>query len=260
MSSRIITQRSRAGIALALAGVLGLSLGIAGTASYALWRDSAEMSGSISSGYEYFAAGLLGDVEAPDQATDPFSVTVPSGWEAAAAATLLSEHSVAVVFETQSLSQGNKGLSYDLVEPSSWGDGVFGDATVNLYWVDSPEQCAVGVPRPSDPDWVRGYESSPVSSDYSTSTTVVTEYWCLLAQITPPEIIGKYDNTATVTGRDPLGEELTDTDRWYVDLEKVYDAAAEGAHPISFTYYTYRPEIVVDDGGASSGEGANAHE
>ncbi|MBF0671203.1 MAG: hypothetical protein IR160_01300 [Salinibacterium sp.] len=247
-------QRRRSLVSLTLVGTLGLSLGAAGIASYALWRDSVELGGSIVSGYEYFAAGVLGEVNAPDRDVDPSTVTVPSGWEVAAAQTLMEDLSVAVVFETRSLSQGNKGLTYDLIEPTTWGDGIFADSEVLIYWVESPEQCSVDVPRPDTPESIRGYESTPVSTAYSSGTNVVTEYWCLLAVHSPPIFDGKYRNTATVTGEDVLGEPLTDSDTWYADLSKVYDPSAERPIPITFTYYTTRPYL---DDAISAGSDEN---
>lgn len=260
MTPRHTQKRARTALTLSIAAVLGLALGAAGTATFALWSDQNTLTGSVQTGYEYFAAGLADTTLQTPSPTQPHTVNIPSGWEVDAATELMQNQSVAVVFETQSLSQGNKGLSYTVNEPADWGDGIFADADVFLYWVPTPADCDVAVAKPATPDTVEGFNSQPVSSEYSEDTAVVTEYWCLLATYIPPTAAGHYNNTATVTGRGVNDEVLTDTDQWWVDLSKTYDPTVQIELPMSFTYSTDRPQPVTERLSARATEQVPAHE
>src|SRR5699024_3415690 len=146
--------------------------------------------GSITSGYEYFAAGIAGTqlTTASGDAAPPEADAVPVTVGAQEARTLAEDGELALVFQTESLSQGNKGLQYTLAPPEDWGEGYFGAADVHLYWVDEPGQCAVGGQEPALPDDGHvspgedgGFTSRPVSAAYSDTETPVTEYCCLVA-------------------------------------------------------------------------------
>ncbi|MGO1628675.1 MAG: hypothetical protein ACTHX2_07660 [Microbacterium sp.] len=211
----------------------GVALG-AGGASLALWNDAVTITGEISSGYEYFAAG-------PADSTQPAvggAAVVAVG--ADEAQTLADDEEIALALQTDSISQGNKGLRYELVLPD-WGSGVFGAADVSVFPVESEAACTVAsaVPTPAD------LSSTPVSADYSDTETPVTEFWCVVATLDGLPGEGAYDNTATVTARDDSQTEVTDSDSWNADVTSAIDAADEDDHEIEFRYQTFRPGEVT---------------
>lgn len=235
------SQRMRSAAVVGIAAVTGLALGLGG-ASLALWQDSVPFTGSIASGHEYFAAGLEGETTA---ASDPVapptgdSVTVSVG--AVQAATLVADGELAVVLQTDSLSQGNKGLQYTLAPPADWGDGIFGAADVSIYWVASPDQCEAGTDPATPPEHVTGHTSTPVTADYSDAKTPTTEYWCLVATLAQLPDAGSYTNEVTASGTDPSDTEVSDTDTWSADVTSALDPTGEPDHDLTFTYTTFRP-------------------
>lgn len=234
-------QRLRSAAVVSAAAVTGLALGLGG-ASLALWQDAVPFAGSISSGYEYFAAGLEGETTAVSDPVAPptgDSVAVSVGTDQAA--TLVAAGELAVVLQTDSLSQGNKGLQYTLAPPADWGDGLFGAADVSIYWVSSPDQCEVGTDPATPPSHVDGHTSTSVAADYSDAATPTTEYWCLVATLDALPDDGSYTNEVTATGTDPSDTEVSDTDSWSADVTSAMDPADEPDHEITFTYTTFRP-------------------
>src|SRR5699024_3261383 len=138
------TRLRSAGV-IGVAGIAGVAMGL-GATSLALWNDDVTFTGSITSGYEYFAAGIAGTqlTTASGDAAPPEADAVPVTVGAQEARTLAEDGELALVFQTESLSQGNKGLQYTLAPPQDWGEGYFGASEVHLYWVDEPGQCTVG--------------------------------------------------------------------------------------------------------------------
>src|SRR5699024_8917295 len=246
------TRLRSAGV-IGVAGVAGVAMGL-GATSLALWNDDVSFTGSISSGYEYFAAGLAGgDLTTASSETAPpegDSVTVTVGAEEAQI--LAETGELAVVVQTESLSQGNKGLQYTLAPPQHWGEDYFGASDVHLYWVDEPGQCTVGGPEPALPADGHvtagedgGFTSTPVLADYTDTEAPVTEYWCLTATLGDLPDEGDYTNEATVSAQDPAGGEVTDTDSWSAAVTTAMDPAEETDHPITFSYNTFRPGEVT---------------
>lgn len=225
-------SRMRATAIVSASAALGLLLGAGGT-TWALWSDDASISGEIGTGYEYFAAGLAGATTA---AVD-HEATVTIGSDAAQ--TLLTDHEVAIPLQTDSLSQGNKGLHYTITQPD-WNTGIFGASTVGIFPIDSAAGCAVEN-KPAEYD--RDLASTPVTSDYSTSTTNTVELWCLVAELDKDGISGEYTNTATVRANDPDDVVVTDTDEWNADVRLGLDPDDEPDHDIIFTYSTFRPGV-----------------
>lgn len=216
---------------IGLAATIGLALGVGGvTAAY--WNDEVSFAGEISSGYEYFAAGRV-DATAPADSAHTASVTIG----AAEAAVLVDESSIAIPMQTDSLSQGNKGLRYTVSPPTSWGSGIFGAADVSVFPVNAAADCTVDAAVPASPSLT----STPVTADYSTSTTPATEYWCLLATLDGLPDEGAYKNTATATAKDPSQRDVSATDAWNAVVTSALDPADEPNHTISFTYETFRP-------------------
>lgn len=227
------TSRVRPVLVLAASAFLGAAFGLGG-ASFALWQDAVSFDGQIGSGYESFAAGLEGQTAS----ATGHSVTVTVG--AAQAAPLVADGELAVVLQTDSLSQGNKGLRYTLTEPD-WGETIFGAAEVSIHWVAAPDECAPGADPSTPPATVAGLASTPVTADYSDTETPTTEYWCLVATLDSLPDEGSYTNTATVTGTDPSGAEVRDSDDWSAEVTSAMEPAAEPDHEITFTYETFRP-------------------
>lgn len=227
------TARLRSAAIVAGSGLVGAMLGVGG-ASLALWHDDVTYTGSIGDGYEYFAAGHAGS-SAPAP-SGSISATVGS----AEATTLVDDGAVAIVFQADSLSQGNKGLAYELTEPD-WSGGVFDAADVEIYWVAEPGDCSPQASPPTPPATVTGLTSTPVSADYSDTTSPVIEYWCLVATLDGLPGEGEYENEASVTALDPDQTEVSDADTWDADVLSDIDPADEPDHSITFTYETFRP-------------------
>ncbi|MHA3685071.1 SipW-dependent-type signal peptide-containing protein [Leucobacter sp. HY1908] len=237
------TRRPGRAVTVVVCGVLGLAVGLGGASTLALWSDSAQAVGETTSGYEYFAAARVDAQQL--QAADDFG-RVPVTITVADAQKLEADKKIAIPFVTESLSQGNKGLAYQLTLPKDWGAGVFGASTVGVYWVDKPESCVVGGAKPVPPATVEGLSSVPVDASYSVSTKPVVEYWCLTAQLGEAQPSGEYENTATVTGNDPSGAELSATDSWHVQITKDPDYTVGPPHTIMFGYNSFRPAVTEE--------------
>lgn len=208
--------------------VAGLLLG-AGGGTLALWGDTEKVAGSIGSGYEYFAAGRLDHTTAATR----HQANVPIGQDDAAK--LLDDKSIAIPLQTDSLSQGNKGLRYTVHEPV-WS-GIFGAADVSVFRVDAADECTVAnVPSVSEE-----LNSTPVSADYSSSTTNTVEFWCVVAALPNNGTVGAYKNTATATAEDPAKVTVTDDDSWNAKVDLGLSPKAEADHVVGFTYETFRP-------------------
>ncbi|MGR4010383.1 hypothetical protein [Leucobacter sp. 1207-22] len=223
-----------------LVGSLAFALGIAVTAgaTFALWSQQAGASGSARTGFESFAAGTAGAVTPAESGKVSFAIGKD------AAKTLLEKKAVAIPFETASVSQGNKGLTYDITAPN-WGTGIFGASQLVLVSVPNAAGCTVSAAEKAG-----GYafttgsapvRSTTVTADYSTSTSPVIEHWCLVATLGDVPGSGSYTNTATVTGTDPAGAQVQASDDWTAQVLGNVDLDAESQHKISLTYQTFRP-------------------
>ena len=221
-------RRIRAAAVVGTAGLLGIALGTGG-ASLALWSDQEEFTGEIASGYEYFAAGHLDDTEAAPSG----SVSTTIGAEEAA--TLVENEEIAIPLQTDSLSQGNKGLTYQIAEPD-WGEGIFGAAEVTIFPVETAEECTADNTQEQPEE----LSSTPVSSDYSDSEELTEEHWCLTASLEGLPGEGTYQNIGTVTADDPRGEPVTDDDDWDAVVGSDLDPEDEADHAIEFSYETFR--------------------
>lgn len=208
--------------------IAGLLLG-AGGGTLAMWSDSENAAGSIGSGYEYFAAGRLDHTAAATN--HRASVTIGKD----DAAKLLDDKSIAIPLQTDSLSQGNKGLRYTVDEPE-WS-GIFDAADVSVFRIATATECTVAN-APSTPE---GLTSTPVSAAYSNSTTNTVEFWCVAARLPNNGTVGAYKNTATVTAEDPAKVTVDDDDSWNAKVDLGLDPKAEADHLIGFTYETFRP-------------------
>jgi len=228
------TTRRRVTATVAAAGLVGAAVGIGG-ASLALWRDSVEVGGAVSTGYQSFAVGSPGATVVAPSGTADFTV----GSEAAAA--LVRDGEVAVPVQVDSVSQGNKGLHYTVTPPASWGEGVLGASAVHVFRVDSPAACTTEALSPDTVPAPGPLSSTPVPATYTTGTEPVSEYWCVYASYDGPPALGEYANTATVTAVAPGSEQVSDEDGWNATVVADLDPADEPDHVLSFTSTTFRP-------------------
>ena len=228
------TRRRRAAV-VTLAALTGAVLGVGGT-TLALWSDDIEVTGTVGSGYQSFAVG-------PPGATTPSSDgSAEVTFGPTEAERLLRTGEVAVPMQVDSVSQGNKGLRYEVHLPADWGDGVLAAAPeVHLFRVPDAAACTIaalpGDGLPDDTD----RRSTPVTADYSTTTAPVTEYWCLYATLAGPPRLGEYENTATVSAASPSGAVVSAEDSWDAVVLADLDPADEPAHTITFSSTTFRP-------------------
>lgn len=228
-----MAERTRSIASIAVSALVGAALG-AGGVTAALWLDSAHADGKISSGYEYFAAGVVESSGTADPvlttADDSRDVTVTIGSDYAQE--LVDDGSIAVLLRTDSISQGNKGLFYTVTPPDR-GDGVFGNSTPLIFPVERASDCSVDDAPSSPPSEL---SSTPVGASYSDGDDAVTEYWCLVAEFKRPKT-GEYSIKATVK----TDQGASDSDEWSADITLGLDPADESDHPITFHYDTFRP-------------------
>lgn len=143
---------------------------------------------------------------------------------------------VAIPVQVDSLAQGHRGLTYT-VTPSISG-GVFGASRWSLFRVDSAAACtteATGTPATTATPW---------TTDYTSTSTLRSEYWCLVARFVP--VTGTHSNTATVTGTPeipglPARPPLTATDTWSATARQTLDPDGEPTHRLTVTFTTTRP-------------------
>lgn len=140
-----------------------------------------------------------------------------------------------------SLSQGNKGLRYELTPPAGWGANVLGAADISVFRVANTDRCSVDDLSREDVPSAGPLTSTPVAASYSTGTDPVVEYWCVYAAFDGPPVLGTYENTASVTATSPTGDQVGDEDTWDAVVVADLDPAAEPDHDIAFTYTTFRP-------------------
>lgn len=220
----------RNSVIISTAAIVGLALGNAGV-SLALWNDGTDLSGRSTSGYEYFAAGHT-DATTPAHDAGAASVTIGES----EARTLLDEGAIAIPLQTDSLSQGNKGLRYTVAAPD-WGNGIFGSADPVIFPVSAAAECAVeNAPAASGP-----LSSTPISAAYSDATSPVTEHWCVVAVLGDLPDEGAYTNIAAVTAVDEAGAPVEMSDGWDAIVTTGIEPADEADHIIEFAYETFRP-------------------
>ncbi|UZN02235.1 hypothetical protein [Cellulomonas sp. S1-8] len=218
-----------------LAAIL-VGAGTGGT--LALWRD--EFTGTVRMpvGVTVFGVGTPATpgTLAKYATADPQSLTFTFGpAQAAALYGGPTGGAVAIPVQVDSLAQGHRGLSYT-VTPSITG-GVFGASRWQLYKVASAAACTTSTTATVTTT------STPWSTAYTTTTALVSEYWCLVARFVP--VTGTHTNTATVTGTPVipgLGAQspLTATDSWSALTRQTLVPSAEPTHTLTFAFTTTR--------------------
>jgi len=229
-------------LVLVLAAVVGF--GAVGT--FALWRDSEHGTLQVRTGVVLFGAGAPGATLA-SYAGSTAAVSgrpgvnegaVTFSFGPAQAATLynsgaLTGGSVAIPVQVDSLAQGHRGLSYQVT--TTLNGGIFGASTVTLYKVASAAACTTATTATA------ASSSAPWSTAYTTSTTPLSEYWCLVAKFVPKS--WTHTDTASVTATAPgvPGSVTANSNAWAATAQQTFVPANEPTHTLTFTFRTYRP-------------------
>lgn len=219
---------------LKYAGIALLSLVLFGgtlAGTYALWSDAESFTGNINTAHVQFTVGTptnVSDTITSDNKTVNYQITQAN------AVTLEANGKIAIPIRVQSLAQGNQGLSYEAMLPTFTVGTPFALGDTKFFKVNTPGECTVADAPASPP--APPYKSTPITSDYSDTTALTEEYWCLTSVYTA----GAYTNTGTVSGS-IAGDSYTDSDTWSVDVKADTTAANNPDRPITFTYKTFRP-------------------
>ena len=225
-----------------VAVVVLLAAGLVGTATggtLALWRDELRGTAGMPVGVAVFGIGAPAAPGSLAQYATADGQTLTFTFGPAQAAALhggTTGGAVAVPVQVDSLAQGRRGLSYT-VTPSISG-GIFGASRWQLYKVPSAAACTTSTTG------TVATTSVPWSTAYTSTTALVSEYWCLVARFVP--VTGTHTNTATVTGTPVVpglaGQApLTSADTWSATARQTLDPAAEPTHRLTFTFATSRP-------------------
>lgn len=223
-------------VALVLLGAVLVGAGTGGT--LALWRDEVTGTARMPVGVTVFGVGAPATPGTLAQyaTTDGQSLTFTFGpAQAAALYGGPSGGAVAIPVQVDSLSQGHRGLSYT-VTPRISG-GVFGASGWTLTKVASAAACTTAT------SGAAVTSSTPWGTGYTSTTALVSEYWCLVARFVP--VSGTHTNTATATGTPVLPDggaaaPLTATDSWSATARQTLVPAAEPTHSLTFTFRSTR--------------------
>jgi len=219
-------------LTVAVAGLVGA----AGGGTLALWRDVEQVTASMPAGVVVFGAGAPAPAgPLADYATGPDD-TVEFRFGPGAAETLYTTGSVFIPIQVDALAQGHRGLRYTVSRQIAPG-GVFADSVLRLVKVPRMADCRAGVVGEETTG------SAPVTADYSTTTALTTEYWCLAAAFQPMK--GTYDNQASVTAgvttsSGAAAGTVSDQDGWSAQVRKTFVPANEGTHRVTFSFTTFR--------------------
>lgn len=232
-------RRWAGGVLTALVVVVSVLVGLGTGGTLALWRDDFRGAARVPVGVAVFgvgapaAPGTLGSYAT----TDGQSLTFTFGpGQAAALYNGGAGGSVAIPVQVDALAQGHRGLSYT-VTPSISG-GVFGASTWRLYRVASAAACTTSTTS------TEASASTPVPSGYTTTSTLVSEYWCLVATYVPAA--GSDEEEAQVTGTPVVPEQqdpaaVEDSESWSATGYDPVDPGAEPSHTLTYAFRTFRP-------------------
>lgn len=235
-----MSRGRRAGARGVAALVVAAALAGAGAdGTLALWSDEASGTVRMPVGVTVFGVGAPATPGSLAQYATSEDDELVVTFGPAQAATLrggATGGSVAVPVQVDALSQGHRGLTYTVTADVE--GGVFGSAQWSLHKVTSAAACT-----PTSTG-AAASGSTPVPATYSSSTALVTEYWCLVARYVP--VTGSHANTVTVTGEAVLPglaarPNLTATDAWGATVREDLDPAAEPTHSLTFAFSTFRP-------------------
>ena len=223
-------NRRIATICLAILVIAGTALG----ASYALWHDAIQSSGSIKTGVVSFGVGKPGQ-PLTYAAASPQSVNYSVGPDEAAV--LAANGTIAIPMKVGALSQGNRGLNYKVTPPTFDPDSYFGSSTVRVFKVANAAACKVANAPATQ---ASGLESTPVPATYSGTSTPTTEFWCMTAVLGPLYGTGSYTNVATASGSSE-GNPIEATGSWSTGTTSTLNPASEPTKDTVFAEKTFRP-------------------
>lgn len=248
----------------ALAGgalVLGAAAGVGG--AFALWRTADGVTAPVLHwGQEYFAAGLGSSATtAANQTSSTVNGTTVDGTvsltlngPALATSLLESDHAAYQLVTIAGLSQGNKGLRYNVASPltATWpaASSVLGNAGITKAWgrVAAPADCS------NTPTFITPAPALPVhlvGAQYSDSITPTVQYWCLVFTGVPNDA-GTYDNQAGAVGTPNYGGSSAAPnvtaapspspggDQWNATVTTGLNPANQADGTVTFGYTTYR--------------------
>ncbi|MFC8191368.1 hypothetical protein ACFUMH_06845 [Cellulomonas sp. NPDC057328] len=223
--------------ALVVVAAVVVGLGTGGT--LALWRDEFRGAARVPVGVAVFGVGAPAAPGTLSQYATTDGQALAHTFGPAQAAALYNGGaggSVAIPVQVDALSQGHRGLSYTVVPTIS--GGVFGASTWRLYRVASAAACTTATSS------TEASASTPVPSGYTTTSTLVSEYWCLVATYAP--VAGTNEEQAEVTGTPVVPEkedpaDVQDAESWNVTGYEELDPGAEPSHSLTFTFRTFRP-------------------
>lgn len=205
----------------------------------ALWHAEQSFTSQIQTGKVAFAVGAPSDHLAQNATASGTKLNYTFGKDEAAI--LISKKQIAIPIQVDSLSQGNKGMSYTVTPPSFAEGSIFAAATTSFVRVASAAECKVGAVDAGDGKFTR----KPVSAAYSAEDVPpISEFWCLTASLSTAPGAGTYTNTATATANAVHGQvttKLTATDSWWANVTSPSDPTKEPTHTIDFTFETFRP-------------------
>lgn len=240
------TSRLKPALWISAGATAAIVLGTVGGSTLALWHDEESFSSQIGTGEVAFAVGSPSNPTEP-LATPPAQAATAAGQKlsfnigSAEAAVLISKREIAIPIQVDSLSQGNKGLRYEVAPPVFGATSIFKAADTALVRVNSATECTVDahpeLPSPVPADY---YQRTPVSSVYSDDTKPTYEFWCLTATLAELPGSGSYTNKVTVTADSTAGT-VTDKDQWWANVTGSADASQEPNTTIGFTFETFRP-------------------
>lgn len=224
-------RRARLGVrarVVALLLGLGVLAGVGTGGVLALWSDEETVTGRLPVGVAVFGAGapdapVYADSATWDAATGRSTGTLTIDIDAVHVGTLYGGNeggAIAVPIRVDSLAQGHRGLRYELDVRGVAGE-LFEASSVSTHRVADPAACVAGL------ETAPATGSTPWTSEYSDSSEVLLEHWCIVARYVPTTC--QHENTVTVTASHPVaGEpELEASDSWQAHAERDYDPAAE---------------------------------
>jgi predicted ribosomally synthesized peptide with SipW-like signal peptide len=229
-------------VALLLAVAVLVGVGTGGV--LALWSDTETVSGRMPVGVAVFGVGAPGVPVYASSSTpvpgNPGRSTGTLTFELgpSQAATLYNGNSplggaVAIPIQVDSLAQGHRGLHYD-VDLDVTAGGIFAASEITTYRVATAALCTPALSGPGSAD------ATPWAATYSASTSVATEFWCVVARYVPTT--WEHENTATVTASNPVAPgTLEDSDSWSANAQLEFVPGDEGTHTVTFEFTTFRP-------------------
>lgn len=239
-------QRMKPALWISAGAVAAIALGTVAGGTMALWHDEESFASQIGTGKVAFAVGSPTTPTGP-LVTPPAKAATASGQKLtfdigkAEATVLLRDKEIAIPIQVDSLSQGNKGLRYQVAPPVFESNSLFSTANTRLVKVDRAADCTTD-PRPTLPSPVPAdyYTSTPVSADYSDGSTPTREFWCLTATLNGMPGAGSYTNKVKVTADSSAGQ-VSDNDQWWANVTSTANASKEPTTQIGFTFKTFRP-------------------